>query len=556
MTEGMSAVLARMDAIRSAFGSRKAEWWSAMASSAAAPAAKQTGSSFDDLLRTASTSTDRSSSSAGTGAGSAAAGASSSGALALDRLGLASKGKTTARTEPWPEGLPAAARQYEEEFRAAAEATGVPLQILLAVAWAESAFRAGAVSPAGALGLMQLMPGTAAGLGVDPGDPAQNILGGARYLATQYETFGSWELAFAAYNAGPGAVQQYGGVPPYSETRNYIATITDYLDRLGTSTTPTLAPASAPAGAVETAAPTTEPSVTAPAPSVGRPPEAAAAPIAPTTPAAQAPGADAAGSTAAGSTSPGSTAAGSTAPGSTAPGSTAAGSNPLSAGPVATDAFGAPGATSTVAGTASPISPTPESPAAPVTGAELAASAGGGSTGAGAPAPHARPTASDVAPTFPFTVAGLGSAAATAAATTAATTTAPVLPAQVGQQLLGELQRLRAEGGGAQRLVLRLDPPELGAVRLHFELRGGDVYVILRPERPDAAPLLQEQRDRVAAILQREGMNLSGFDVRSGDQQSERHRLWRTPERASRVDLVDGLLPTPSTTRLPDGLRL
>jgi hypothetical protein len=69
------------------------------------------------------------------------------------------------------------------------------------------------------------MPGTAAELGVDPSDPMQNIDGAARYLKRQYDTFGEWGLALAAYNAGPGAVKKYGGVPPFEETRNYVAKI-------------------------------------------------------------------------------------------------------------------------------------------------------------------------------------------------------------------------------------------------------------------------------------------------------------------------------------------
>jgi len=82
-----------------------------------------------------------------------------------------------------------------------------------------------AVSPAGAIGVMQLTPQTAKALGVDPYDPAQNIEGGIRYLRQQYDRFGSWPLAVAAYNAGPGAVQKYGGIPQYKETQQHVAKV-------------------------------------------------------------------------------------------------------------------------------------------------------------------------------------------------------------------------------------------------------------------------------------------------------------------------------------------
>lgn len=120
---------------------------------------------------------------------------------------------------------PAVPSQYAGLFLQAGARYGVSPSLLAAVAQAESGFNPGAVSPAGAIGLMQLMPGTAAGLGVDPHDPAQAIDGAARLLASNLRQFGSVELAVAAYNAGAGAVQRYGGIPPYPETQAYVAKV-------------------------------------------------------------------------------------------------------------------------------------------------------------------------------------------------------------------------------------------------------------------------------------------------------------------------------------------
>jgi cell wall-associated NlpC family hydrolase len=114
-------------------------------------------------------------------------------------------------------------------FQAATQRYGLPDGLLQAVAKAESGFNAGAVSPAGALGLMQIMPATARGLGVDPLDPTQAVDGAARLLSQNLQRFGTVDLAVAAYNAGPAAVAHYGGVPPYSETQAYVPRVLAYM---------------------------------------------------------------------------------------------------------------------------------------------------------------------------------------------------------------------------------------------------------------------------------------------------------------------------------------
>ncbi|MBF5083124.1 transglycosylase SLT domain-containing protein [Quadrisphaera sp. INWT6] len=114
------------------------------------------------------------------------------------------------------------ASAFQGLFDAAEAKYGLPDGLLSAVAKTESSYDPDAVSPAGARGLMQIMPGTARELGVDPSDPAQAVDGAARLLSKHLDRFGSLPLALAAYNAGPGNVSKYGGVPPFTETQNYV----------------------------------------------------------------------------------------------------------------------------------------------------------------------------------------------------------------------------------------------------------------------------------------------------------------------------------------------
>lgn len=170
-------------------------------------------------------------------------GGNSSGAAALSRLGFRTRTDAAATVDlrsprtptagsaatgvdgPLPAGVP-----YRDLFESAASTYGIPSRLLAALAKEESGYRNDAVSSVGALGIMQFMPATARGMGIDPLDPAQAINGAARYLRAQIDRFGSTELALAAYSAGPSAVARAGGVPPYTETRNAIRKVNAIID--------------------------------------------------------------------------------------------------------------------------------------------------------------------------------------------------------------------------------------------------------------------------------------------------------------------------------------
>lgn len=119
---------------------------------------------------------------------------------------------------------------YASLFNEAGERHEVDPALLAAVAQIESAFDPAAISPAGAQGLMQFMPATAGEMGVDSFDPSSAVDGAARYLRRELDRFGSVDLALAAYNAGAGAVQRYGGVPPFAETQRYVDKVLNALE--------------------------------------------------------------------------------------------------------------------------------------------------------------------------------------------------------------------------------------------------------------------------------------------------------------------------------------
>lgn len=506
MSDGIAAVMSRISQIRSAIGG----------GGGGVLGVANPGARFSDALSKAGADTN------GPGATKTRPGANQ--ADPLERAAMASKvtGSRTARplgAKPagWPQGVAPEAEAYAKEFEAAAATTGVPIEVLLAVAWAESGFNPDAVSSAGAQGMMQLMPATGEGMGVtDPFDAGQNILGGAHYLKVQYERFGSWDLAFAAYNAGPGTVMQYGGIPPYPETRSYVDILNGYLDAM----TPTPA---APAASATSATSKQEASATTAV--AGGPERTDRAALVATNRGAAALAhqrvgfGNPAGRVAAEASSLALSGAGLERVALSASLS-GQGSREVLEGLDITETMALAG----LDRRRMELLPTRSASGTVPMGTGLAGTV---------------PTSTVPISMVPISMVPIGTAVegvgfnqwvTTGVATPTETTSGSPTPtltstmAALPESLVALIQRSQPGAPGTQRLTVRLDPPELGRLDVIFEVRGDQVAVVVRPESAGAGQLMSNQRDRIAQALAQQGLHLSGFDVSDGGQQ-------RSPDR-------------------------
>jgi soluble lytic murein transglycosylase-like protein len=226
-TGGLADVQARIAHLQARIESVSAP---AVRAARAEPASRAAGG-FADVLAAAPAAAPGQTQPVAAGGAPGAAGAASDAGGVVDQA-AASAPTATAGLGTWADRLPVTGQRWAEAIDRAARDAGIDPALLAALVRHESNFDPDVRSHAGAIGLAQLMPGTAAALGVDPTDPVQNLRGGARYLREQLDRFGTPELALAAYNAGPNRVAQAGGVPRITETQTYVRRVLDTWEQL------------------------------------------------------------------------------------------------------------------------------------------------------------------------------------------------------------------------------------------------------------------------------------------------------------------------------------
>jgi membrane-bound lytic murein transglycosylase B len=212
----IESVIGRMHAIDARFGQRT------QTAAALGVGTSSSGPSFAEVLHDTATVSTPSAASASTGV---QVGADE---LTIGGVTLASVNPSSV-TDPVLQGAVGSDIPFANEFEAAGARYGVPPRLLASLAWVESRYQVDAVSSAGAIGMMQIMPVTAQELGVDPTDPVQAIDGAARLLAAHHVRFGSWDLAMAAYHSGGGAVARAGNQAP-PRAAEYVRRIHERLE--------------------------------------------------------------------------------------------------------------------------------------------------------------------------------------------------------------------------------------------------------------------------------------------------------------------------------------
>ncbi|MFN8024295.1 MAG: transglycosylase SLT domain-containing protein [Acidimicrobiales bacterium] len=199
--------------------------------------ATTTGTSFDQVFDTAVQHLRAQWAAAGLGSGAVATSAYATSAYATSAYATPAVAGATTATAGTVRGVSVAgsvssATPYASLFEEAGARYGIPPKVLAAIGWVESRYRTDAVSSAGAVGMMQFLPGTAASMGVDPYDPASAIDGTARYLRSALDRFGDLGEAIAAYNVGPGAIANAGGVQPGTQAERYLTKVVEATARV------------------------------------------------------------------------------------------------------------------------------------------------------------------------------------------------------------------------------------------------------------------------------------------------------------------------------------